>query len=381
MKSIEIVNFKNFRHLNIDNLGFVNLIVGKNNAGKSTLLEAISVLASGANIGWIRNLFEIRGLNARISSNVEQPELFELENFCSLYHNRDYDKFKNIPIRIESTDDSADGVISNTIEIRLVDLIQVVETDENGSEIRRRILSDSVSDTCTIIDGEQSLGLQISFNGNRIIHSLGNGLMRRSYIVERNIPFEYVRTAEFTGDKNPSLFDKVALSPLEPVLIEALRIIDPHITALNFLNDESRPRMSYPREADNRVPFVILDNSQKKYRLSTMGDGINRILTIILSMINCRNGILLVDEFENGLHYSVQTALWELICRLANDLNIQVFATTHGQDCIKSFLKATRDNSDSRLIRIEKRDAGDVAVIYDETDELEYIFTNDVETR
>ena len=345
------------------------------------MLEAISVLASGANLGWIRNLFEIRGLNAKISSSVEQPELFELENFCSLYHNRDYDKFKNVPIRIESTDDSADGVMSNTIEIRLVDLIQVVETDENGSEIRRKILSDSVSDTFTIIDGEQSLGLQISFNGNKIIHSLGNGLMRRSYIVERNIPFEYVRTAEFTGDKNPSLFDKVALSPLEPVLIEALRIIDPHITALNFLNDESRPRMSFQREADNRVPFVILDNSQKKYRLSTMGDGINRILTIILSMVNCRNGILLVDEFENGLHYSVQTALWELICSLAKDLNIQVFATTHSQDCIKSFLKATRDNSDSRLIRIEKRDAGEVAVIYDETDELEYIFNNDVETR
>lgn len=51
MNSIEISNFKNFRHLKIDNLGAVNLIVGKNNAGKSSLLEAISILASGGNIG------------------------------------------------------------------------------------------------------------------------------------------------------------------------------------------------------------------------------------------------------------------------------------------------------------------------------------------
>ena len=113
-----------------------------------------------------------------------------------------------------------------------------------------------------------------------------------------------------------------------------------------------------------------------------MGDGINRILTIILSMLNCRDGILLVDEFENGLHYSVQTVLWELVCRLAQQLNIQVFATTHSNDCIKSFLSATQNNRNlSRLIRLEQRKSGEVAVMYDEADELDYINFNNIETR
>lgn len=377
MQSIELSNFKNFQHLKIDNLGSINLIVGRNNAGKSTLLEAISILASGANIGWMKNLLEIRGLSSRISSTIEQPELIELENFGSLYYNRDYPKFKTDPIRITSRNKHGDSVV----DIRLVDLIQVIETSEDGSEIRRRIVNDNLKDSHTIIDGEQSLGLQISFNGNKTIYSLGSNLIRRIYSTDKNVPFEYVRTAEFTGDKNPALFDKVALSPLESVLIEALQIIDQRIIALNFLNDESIPRTGWQREADKRVPFVILKNSSKKYRLSTMGDGINRVLTIILSMLSCQNGILLVDEFENGLHYSVQTDLWKLICRLSKKLNIQVFATTHSQDCIKSFISATNDNDNARLIRLEKRDNGEVAIMYDETDELEYIFNNDVETR
>ena len=66
-----------------------------------------------------------------------------------------------------------------------------------------------------------------------------------------------------------------------------------------------------------------------------MGDGINRILTIILAMVNCENGYLLIDEFENGLHYSVQEKLWEIIFYLAKRLNIQVFATTHSNDTIE----------------------------------------------
>lgn len=382
MNSIEIFNFKNFGHLKIGNLGALNLIVGRNNTGKSTLLESISLLASGANIGWIKDLLEIRGINARFSLNAEQPDMLELENFCSLYHNRSYEAFKHEPIKIKTDEDN--GSQSTSIEIKIVDLIEITDTDDNGNETRRRVIRDT-DDNQIIIDGEVRPGLLITNNESKTIYTVGN-TPRRMYTGERNIPFEYVRTAEFTGDKNPALFDKVALTPLEPVLIEALHIIDNRIEALNFLKDDNRVRptpFAMRRDPDdNRVPYVVLQGTTEKYRLSTMGDGINRILTIILSMLNCRNGILLVDEFENGLHYSVQTGLWGLIGRLAQELNIQVFATTHSLDCIKSFLNATRDTGIGRLIRLEKRTNGEeIAVMYDEADELDYITDNNVETR
>ena len=74
-----------------------------------------------------------------------------------------------------------------------------------------------------------------------------------------------------------------------------------------------------------------------------MGDGINRILTIILAMLNCENGVLLIDEFENGLHYSVQHQLWKVINDLSTKLNVQVFATTHSMDTLRSLSELIND--------------------------------------
>lgn len=87
-----------------------------------------------------------------------------------------------------------------------------------------------------------------------------------------------------------------------------------------------------------------------------MGDGINRVLTIILALVNSDNGFLLLDEFENGLHYSVQEKLWNIIFNLAQKLNIQVFATTHSEDCIYGFeqvLNNTNNKADGKLIRLD----------------------------
>ena len=73
--------------------------------------------------------------------------------------------------------------------------------------------------------------------------------------------------------------------------------------------------------------------------------------------------------------------MWKLISYVGSLLDVQVFATTHSNDCIKSFLLATKDSGDSRLIRLEKRESGEVAVVYDEADELDYIAENDIEIR
>ena len=85
-----------------------------------------------------------------------------------------------------------------------------------------------------------------------------------------------------------------------------------------------------------------------------MGDGINRILHIMLSMVNAQDGYLLIDEFENGLHYSVQEKVWKVIFTLAKSLNVQVFATTHSNDCIKTFgSQWQNDEKSSTLHRID----------------------------
>jgi AAA15 family ATPase/GTPase len=116
-----------------------------------------------------------------------------------------------------------------------------------------------------------------------------------------------------------------------------------------------------------------------------MGDGINRILSIALAAVNSENGYLLIDEFENGLHYTVQEKLWRVIFKLAKDLKIQVFATTHSNDCIMGFEEVLNSSDKSldisgKLFRLERKGTKIETVPF-EKNELKIASEADIETR
>lgn len=95
--------------------------------------------------------------------------------------------------------------------------------------------------------------------------------------------------------------------------------------------------------------------------LRSFGDGLNRLFGIILSLVNAKDGLLLIDEFENGMHHSVQLDVWRGIFRLAKLLKVQVFATSHSWDAVESFQKAAaEDPEEGLLIRLSKK--GDAVI-------------------
>jgi AAA15 family ATPase/GTPase len=101
-----------------------------------------------------------------------------------------------------------------------------------------------------------------------------------------------------------------------------------------------------------------------------------------LALGNTKDGILLIDEIENGIHYSVQHELWQLIFRLASRLNVQVFATTHSWDCIEGFQKATQENmqEEGLLIRLSLKKNDVVATLFDK-EELAIVTREQIEVR
>jgi AAA15 family ATPase/GTPase len=108
-----------------------------------------------------------------------------------------------------------------------------------------------------------------------------------------------------------------------------------------------------------------------------------RLLGLILTLIECENGMLLIDEVEIGFHYSVLPDVWKLIFKTAKDLNVQVFATTHSKDCIEAFTQAAIDDEESEgmLIRLERnKDDKIIAKIFDE-ESLETIERRNIEVR
>ena len=139
-----------------------------------------------------------------------------------------------------------------------------------------------------------------------------------------------------------------------------MQIIAPGMMAINFVAGQGSGRIPIAKIANVEIPVPLL----------SLGEGMNRMFGIILALVNAKDGILLIDEVDTGLHYSVLPDLWKLIFEVAHRLNVQVFATSHSWDCIQAFQLAADDNKEEEgvLIRLENRKQGIGAVVFDEGD-------------
>ena len=375
LSSLEIHRFKGLSECRLENLSRVNLFVGKNNVGKSSLLEAISILLTKGSIGWIIDLLESRGLSTSFGrDNEDGPKMLQ-QNIASLFTGRNVDEFSRMPIVILAKETDRTKRI---LRLQLGYLVDEKFIDESGSEQRKRIFlhSDQMDDG---MDSYPGLCIEIDDKDWRYIPLMGYGM----YAINADRGIEFVRPSSTFSASNAKLFDRIAMTDMQQSLVEALQIIDPRIRDVNFLSDPLSARTEFRAAgagAGERVPIVVLDSGPTRYPLRSMGDGVNRILTIILSMINCKGGTLLIDEFENGLHYTTLCQLWKMIFRLAKQLDIQVFVTSHSDDCIRSFIEADTD-CDGTIMRLETRPEGIIGVPYTDRDELDYINRNNVEIR
>lgn len=198
------------------------------------------------------------------------------------------------------------------------------------------------------------------------------------------LPHAIISTNIESETKLATLWDEVYLNSEDQFLQEALHIINPNITSLMFVQ---RPdKLADNSNQGQRVAVVKLKGEAKAVPLKAMGEGMSRLLQIFLHAFFARNGYLMIDEFENGLHYSIQEEVLEKLFKLAKELDIQVFLTTHSKDTIKAFSKvALRSPEEGRLISLGRNerdiDKGKItALVYDESD-IQLIAETDMEVR
>jgi len=169
------------------------------------------------------------------------------------------------------------------------------------------------------------------------------------------------------------LWDRIALSEREHDVVDALRIIDPEIVAVSMIGGEG------PRR--RRTAIVRADNIARPVPLRSYGDGLNRLFGIVLSLVNAKDGLLLVDEFENGMHYTVQLDAWRAVFRLAKKLDVQVFATSHSWDSIEAFqMAASETPEEGVLVRLACKGDDVVPTVFAE-DELAVATRERIEVR
>lgn len=365
METFHVKNYKGLKDLELTSLSKVNLIVGRNNVGKSSLLEALSLCFSGGAVDELLDVLDYGGerVATRATSYSGDKVIDNEAHFLSLFNRDGFEDGKAPAITLDS------GSCAISIGV--------------AYQKEKRIRKDSsINHMLEYLTESEYLG---GSGKDGVIAE--KGLVIRSGETFQFLPFHsdiqvfseskkciFVRPADFILIPNAGLFDKIAMSDKEEKLLSALRIIEPQIQKINYL--ESDPG------SKNRVPFVVVGPRSERVRLTSMGDGINRILTIVLSLLNCpAGGALALDEIDNGLHYSVQKQLWEMVFSLAKELDVQVFATTHSMDCLKSFAQVNTGN-DGLLIRLDARSDGEIVPqYYSEPDDIRFAVDGQIELR
>ncbi len=332
LHNLEISNFRAFKSVQLNDLGRVNLLVGKNNCGKTSVLEALRVFAGN---GSLQSLLALA-----IERNDTGPQGF-LEGdgglkalVAGLF--KDYDFENNSKIVIGDTKQG------KTVTIEYV-------TDESLDELR--------------VIGHYGKPKKIKFND-----SLRSSLTLNSAKGEKPpTPLFVVRAKNNNDQELAFLLDEISLDDTKKKqVIAALNLVESKIKNLSFIASESVSDIFEKINSHKnilfkkRIPFVRLANSNLNIPLNSMGDGMHRILDIVLHLVSAENGILLIDEFENGLHYALQEKLWGLIFKIAKELSVQVFVTTHSDDCVSAFARVSAETDEEGVLyRITKPQQAD----------------------
>jgi AAA15 family ATPase/GTPase len=378
LNSLQISNFKGIKEIRISTLGRLNLIVGKNNSGKSSILEALMLYASGGSEVILDEISQLHDEKSRYSSayDDEKKNLFgQALPYEHLFYGRQFTQENEIFIgEFEN-----DFYETNALRVRYIkNISDIYEMNSNTLRVLKQL--NILSDDLHISDNISRNFLEILQGNFKHIIPLEEILNRTHKFISSENPntpnYMYVPTSFTSMNELGELWDDITLTPYEKRTIEALKLIEPNIEDLRFIEERRR-----------RTALIKLMGEDTRFPLRSMGDGIVRILQLILNMYAAKGGIYLIDEFDNGLHYSVQKALWELIFDLADELDIQVFATTHSWDCIQSFTEVAieKKNIKGALLKVgksklSKKKGTSIVTVFDE-DKLHTITQTLVEVR
>jgi len=366
LDSLYIKNFRLFKELKIEHLGRVNLIVGRNNSGKTCLLEALQLYAKNA---YYRTLYELiveRGEDweIRMQQNNEQS-VQEIENpLCHLFYGYHFPELGKGAIEIGSF-----KKIQDRLKLQIY-AYQTVETENT-----RRFTRIDESQMFEIENVELVIEVE---EGGKIKSRVR---LNETYSARRVFPYrnsdaklnvQIVPTQHINDDKVATLWDQMNVQPaLRQEVFNGLQLIDKKIQEVVLVG-----------RGKEITPILIYQNSDKRIPLKSLGDGMTHLFHMVLALVNAKAGFLLIDEFENGLHYTVQPKVWELIFKLSKALNVQVFATTHSKDCVEGF-QAVWENQENEgtLHRLDNDPEEGVTVIPYDCETLGDALEVDVEMR
>ena len=351
LPDLTIKGFRGIKSLSLPQLGRVTLLAGKNSVGKTSVLEAVAAFAARGRRSVLFNLLEER--NEWISMTDEDGDEFQAPDIAALFYGRT--PTENPPVMIGPSKKGNQLRIEkaslgdlNEEEVRRIERFLPGIYDDDDLQLFKTVFQEKRGNKRK--EGEEYMLPQMNFQNSR--RPLWRVLNRESELPAA-IKCETLGPGLLDNDEIARFWDEISLTDNEDRAVEALRLIfGDRVDRIAVIGDEER---SYKQRGGRRV-MVKLKDQFDRVPLKSLGDGAIRLFSVALALVNSRDGILLIDEAENGIHHSVQRNFWRMVLQMARENNTQVLATTHSWDCVRGFAQAAADGSESDcvLVRLDR---------------------------
>ncbi len=328
---LHIQNFKGIQELRMEGLGAINFIVGKNNGGKSTVLDAIYLLAHQGDPRSIVDIYAVR--NTEIAEGDNFKYLFPKANVKVIpaIYGRYGDVNKGIEIQAFNGDLSRYTFLGKVDRTMPVDGIRIdfdyYQDDEFQNPVEYKPPLNSGRLYYNNIFGEVVFDKSLKYKYPNIKEDDVISVLYVPSYPSHNKLLQYAKSIVFNKQK--------------AIVIDALQEFDSSFIDFQIFGDE-----------------ILIDNKNwdTLASLPTMGEGFVKLFAILLAIINSANGICLIDEIENGLHHSVLKNNWQHILNAAEKHNVQLFITTHNAEILEAVTKvATAEQQKGICLhRVEK---------------------------
>ena len=331
LHTLSLNGFRGFESYRLSGLARVNLLVGKNNSGKTSVLEAVELMASEGDPRVLCNSLERRG--ARGIRRMKEP----MVDVSHVFHGH------GCALGVSFELSSGDG--KDTLRVKILSLEEAIKEldDSRGRGARdwrtRRLFEPDEEFT-------PAFGMSIDMDAPErriLLPMMEDGTIRMGYDYPRLIrgghsgkPVHFLTLDAFDPAPMGGQWDTVLKEGLEAEIISDMKLLEPDLDSIHFLTSAG----------PGRGILLGLRNSGRRLPINTYGDGTKRLLALRLSFVGAENGVLLVDEIDAGLHWTVMDEMWKFVIEVAKRLNVQVFAATHSKDCIEGLGSLLRNRPD-----------------------------------
>lgn len=350
-RTLQVANFRGLHGVNLPDLGRVNLFVGPNNVGKTSLLEASWLFQGPGAPNLTLSVGLFRGLAPLpLSSDLLWPTLFRDQ---SPEHEIEIDGEETNgdrqKLRIRLRGEPQQKVAPSSDRPGLGETVQATEPVLAGSELVYEYSVEKAQPAAVRRSPRSPKPLIISLSPEGLLHRPPSRLLTRPQCI-------YLSTRQWPGaGELAERFTQVQDAKRLPSLVSSLQELEPSLTDLTLGFTDGQPRIRGSVGTDKPVPLQVL------------GGGMVKLTEVLLALLTSTNGLVLVDEIENGLYHRNLVAAWKAIESASKSTTCQIFATTHSLECVRAALEAFGAlGADAfRLHRLERKKLQTRVVTYD----------------